>query len=152
MVKVKVEPLEEKREECDEVSEVETDCIQAPKVDKRKQPRTQAQKDAFEKVIEKRTIKRDERKIDRELVMKERKVLIDEKIVKKALLAIKKIQIIQEAVLDDISDDDDIPIEVVKKIQQKYVKKKTLPPIARKSVVYEKVQEAPQKHISYTFI
>ena len=73
MVKVKVEPLEEKREECDEVSEVETDCIQAPKVDKRKQPRTQAQKDAFEKVIAKRTIKRDERKIDRELVMKERK-------------------------------------------------------------------------------
>ena len=151
MVKVKLDSLEENREESDEVSEVEEDCIQAPKVDKRKQPRTQAQKDAFEKVVAKRTIKRDERKTDRELVMKERKILIDEKIVKKAL-AIKKKQIIQEAVLDDISDDDDIPIEVVKKIQQKYVKKQTSLPVARKSIAHEKVQETPQKHISYTFI
>mgnify|MGYP003637484337 CR=1 FL=1 len=71
---------------------------EAPPV-KVKKPRSQAQIDAFVKVRA--------------------------KIVKKAV-SIRKKQIVREAVLDDISDED-IPVEIVKKLVKKYPKKAVAP-------------------------
>lgn len=115
--------------------------------DKPKRERTQKQIDAFQKVLEIRQIKRDERKLiketihekmKREILEKEEeaKQALEDKIVKKAI-SIKKKQIKKEVVLDEISDDDD-DIEEVKKI----VKKRSQP--IRKQYQEEK--------ISYTFI
>ena len=46
----------------------------------------------------------------------------EERIIKKAV-AIKKKHLLQETVLDELSDEDEIPIEVIKKIQQRKEKK-----------------------------
>ena len=73
--------------------------------------------------------KRDENRLARSKTRDEETVVhnakIEEKIVKKAV-AIRKKQIVREAVLDDISDDD-IPVEIVKKIIKKYPKKAVAP-------------------------
>lgn len=96
-------------------------------IEKVKKPRTPAQISAFEKVRALRDAKRGERK---EIKVKEAEVrtkVVEEKIVKKAL-AIKKKQILRDAELDAISEDDDIPVEVVKKIMTKYKRKPPPPP------------------------
>ena len=46
----------------------------------------------------------------------------EERIIKKAV-AIKKKHLLQETVLDELSDEDEMPIEVIKKIQQRKEKK-----------------------------
>jgi hypothetical protein len=71
-----------------------------------------------------------------------RKKEIEEKIVKKAI-AIKKKQIKAKAILEEISDDDDTPIEEVKKIATKIAVKKAVP-----------VEPEPPKNIfqKYKFI
>ena len=106
----------------EEVQAVE--AVEAPPV-KIKKPRSQAQIDAFVKV----RAKRDENRVAR-LKTKEddavvQKAQIEEKIVKKAV-SIRKKQIVREAVLDDISDED-IPVEIVKKLVKKYPKKTAAP-------------------------
>ena len=110
----------------DSVSPV--DSLEAPAsvpVVKEKKPRSQAQIDAFIKV----RAKRDQNRLARLKTRDEETVVhnakIEEKIVKKAV-AIRKKQIVREAVLDDISDDD-IPVEIVKKIIKKYPKKAVAP-------------------------
>ena len=115
-------------------------------IEKVKKPRTQKQIDAFEKVRALRDAKRGERK---EIKVKEAEVrtkVVEEKIVKKAL-AIKKKQILRDAELDAISEDEDIPVEVVKKIMTKYKRKPPAPPPTQKM---ERV--ATYEPPSYTFI
>jgi len=93
---------------------------------KEKKPRTQKQIEAFEKVRKIRDEKRLERKEVKVKAECEYKQQKEAKIVKKAL-SIKKKQILADADLDDVSEEDDIPIEVVKKIMKKYPKKSTPP-------------------------
>ena len=116
----------EKVEDTEELLPVieEVQAVEAPPV-KIKKPRSQAQIDAFVKV----RAKRDENRVAR-LKTKEddavvQKAQIEEKIVKKAV-RIRKKQIVREAVLDDISDED-IPVEIVKKLVKKYPKKAVVP-------------------------
>ena len=116
----------EKVEDTEELLPVieEVQAVEAPPV-KIKKPRSQAQIDAFVKV----RAKRDENRVAR-LKTKEddavvQKAQIEEKIVKKAV-SIRKKQIVREAVLDDISDED-IPVEIVKKLVKKYPKKAVAP-------------------------
>jgi hypothetical protein len=148
----------------DETESVDEDnIIQAPKVkeDKRKtKPRTQKQIEAFEKVKAIRDEKRKERIGKREqekAEQQESQIKLKEelqkqteaKILKKAI-AIKKKHIIQEAMLDEISDEDEIPIEVVKKIQQRK-EKKTLP--AKPQPIQKKEAPTPKPQFPvYTFI
>ena len=128
-----VEEVEEEVEE--EVAEVEDNSIQATK-----KPRTQKQIDAFQKVIEKRNENRKMRAEQKQILKEEEKVILENKIIKKAV-SIKKKQIKKELVLDDISDDDE-PIEEIK---QKIVKskKRVLPPLPQTPVI-------PQ--IQYSFV
>jgi len=93
---------------------------------KEKKPRTQKQIDAFEKVRQIRDAKRSERKEVKVKAETEYKQEKEAKIVKKAI-SIKKKQILQDADLDNVSEDEEIPMEVVKKIMKKYPKKASLP-------------------------
>ena len=95
-------------------------------IQKTKKPRTQKQIEAFERVRKIRDEKRAERKEVKEKAEIEYKQQKEAKIVKKAL-SIKKKQILADADLDDVSEEDDIPIEVVKKIMKKFPKKSTQP-------------------------
>ena len=137
--------LEEIPEDSDqeEDSFIEKAKVEKPeKVDRRKKGayvRTQKQIDAFEKVKAIRQAKRDERKEIREKTNAEMKMEKEEKITKKAL-SIKKKQILRDADLDAISDDDEIPVEVVKKILVKYPKKKA-PPATPREPVYRQQQQ-----------
>ena len=132
------EPLEEIEEVVEEVQEVEDNSIQAPK-----KARTQKQIDAFQKVIEKRNENRKMRAEQKLIIKEQDKVILENKIIQKAV-SIKKKQIKKELVLDDISDDDE-PIEEIK---QKIFKSKKkilapLPPIPQTPVI-------PQ--IQYSFV
>jgi hypothetical protein len=98
------------------------DEIEAPKKPKpekidrrRKEIRgepTEKQKAAWAKALATRDANRRKRAEERQKQEEEHKKTIEEKVVKKAL-AVKKKQIMKEAVLDVISDDD-TPLEVVK--------------------------------------
>ena len=111
-------------------SDEEPESIQAKKEkpDKRRKgqhERTEAQKKAFEMVQAKRDAIRKERitqRLENESKLKEElQKKTEEKLLKKAV-AIKKKHILQVAMIDDISDEEDIPIEIVKKIQQRQAK------------------------------
>jgi hypothetical protein len=121
------ENLEDRDEREEIVERDDNESIEAPKVKpKRKlnlsETELQRRKDQLAQIhIRKRAkkIEADKQKeIEKEILKKQ----TEEKIVKKAV-AIKKKQIIKEAILED-SDDDDIPIEIVKKIKAKQVAKK----------------------------
>ena len=105
-----LEELSEKEEEIEVEKEVEVeveedDSIQAVKV---KRPRTQAQKDAFDRCIQKRTQAREARVVKRGEVDVEDKKKRDEKIVQKAIkITNRKIQ--AEKILED-EDKEDTPI------------------------------------------
>ena len=103
----------------------EEDSIEAPKV---KKPRTQKQIDAFLKVQEKRDANRASRKVEKEEATQIAKSVTEKKIVKKAI-ALKKKEILKEVILDDMSSDDDVPMEVIKKLQKKYLRKKMEAPV-----------------------
>jgi hypothetical protein len=68
----------------------------------------------------------------------------------KKAVAIKKKHIIQEAILDEISDEEDIPIEVVKKIQHRQAKKKL--PAKPQPVVKQQLPPPPPPLPMYHFI
>ena len=105
----------------------DTEEISLPEqIQKSKKPRTQKQIESFEKARKIRDEKRAERKEERVKADTEYKKQKEEKIVKKAL-SIKKKQILADADLDEVSETDDIPIEVVKKIMKKYPKKSAPP-------------------------
>jgi hypothetical protein len=86
-------------------------------IQKSKRPRTQAQIDAFAKVIAKRTENRKMRADTREKDAIIVKAELEKKILKKAS-SIKKRQIKQQIALDDISSDDESDTEVKKKLSQ----------------------------------
>ena len=124
MTNLQVEDIEAVKEVEEMLPIEEVQAVEAPPV-KVKKPRSQAQIDAFVKV----RAKRDENRVAR-LKTKEddavvQKAQIEEKIVKKAV-SIRKKQIVREAVLDEISDED-IPVEIVKKLVKKYPKKTAAP-------------------------
>jgi hypothetical protein len=125
--------------------EAKTDTESLPEaIQKTKKPRTQKQIEAFERARKIRDEKRAERKEVKQKVETEYKQQKEEKIVKKAL-AIKKKQILADKVLDEVSEDDDIPIEVVKKIMKKYPRKSAPP---KQEPVAQAVYTAP----TWTFI
>lgn len=84
-------------------------------IQKSKKPRTQAQIEAFAKVIEKRTQARSARAETREKEAIIVKAELEKKILKKAS-SIKKRQIRHQVALDDISSDDESDTEVKKKL------------------------------------
>jgi hypothetical protein len=111
------------------IDETDTEEISLPEAiqkTKSKKPRTQKQIEAFEKVRKIRDEKRSERKEVKVKAETEYKQQKEAKIVKKAI-SIKKKQILQDADLDDVSEEDEIPMEIVKKIMKKYPKKSALP-------------------------
>ena len=88
----KLESLEEKEEEVPEIGDIPSESEheeETKTIQKSKKPRTQAQIDAFAKVIEKRTEKRQERAVNREKEAIVKKKELEEKILKKAI-SIKK--------------------------------------------------------------
>ena len=128
MTSEKVEDIEAVKEveQLLPVIEEEKQPLEAPV--KIKKPRSEKQIAAFLLVRQ----KRDENRVAR-LKTKEddavvQKAQIEEKIVKKAV-SIRKKQIVREAVLDEISDED-IPVEIVKKLVKKYPKKAPVAPVA----------------------
>jgi hypothetical protein len=105
-----------------------------------KKPWTEAQMKAFEKAKEKARLNADKRKAEREAKAKEEQKLIEDKLVKKAI-SLKKKQIKQQAVLDNIEDDDTPLVEIEKIVKE-------LPAKFKKAVK----QEAPTpKQSPYVF-
>lgn len=121
MVKKVLEPIVEPlvdEEEAPVMVDIPSDSEheEEPKsIQKSKKPRTQAQIDAFAKVIEKRTQAREARKEVREKEAIIVKAELEKKILKKAS-SIKKRQIKHQVALDDISSDDESDTEVKKKL------------------------------------
>lgn len=106
-----------------------------------KKPRTEAQMKAFEKAKEKAKLNADKRKAEREAKALEEQKLIEEKLVKKAI-SLKKKQIKQQAVLDNI-EDDDTPLPEIEKIV------KELPAKFRKPVKQEMPVPKPPAYIFF---
>ncbi len=108
-----------------------------------KKPRTEAQMKAFEKAKEKARINAENRKAEREAKAKQEQKEIEEKLVKKAI-ALKKKQIKQQAILDNI-EDDDTPLPEIEKIV------KELPAKFKKSVKQDLPTQIPNppKYIFY---
>jgi len=100
-----------------------------------KKPRTEAQMKAFEKAKEKARINAEARKAEREAKAQEERKEIEEKLVKKAI-ALKKKQIKQQAILDNI-EDDDTPLPEIDKIV------KQLPAKFKKSVKQDLPTQIP---------
>ena len=97
------------------------------KIDRRKKgayERTEKQNQAWEGIKKKRDDNRAVRKDQKAKDDEENKKILEEKIVERAV-KIKKKQILKEKVLDDLSEDEDIPIEIVQKIRKKYPSKTT---------------------------
>lgn len=108
-------------------AKTDTEEISLPEqIQKSKKPRTQKQIEAFERARKIRDEKRAERKDVKVKAETEYKQQKEAKIVKKAL-SIKKKQILADADLDDVSEEDEIPMEVVKKIMKKYPRKSAPP-------------------------
>ncbi len=107
-----------------------------------KKPRTEAQMKAFEKAKEKARLNAEKRKAEREAKAKEEQKAIEEKLVKKAI-SLKKKQIKQQAILDQI-EDDDTPLPEIEKIV------KELPAKFKRSVKQElPIPETKPKYIFY---
>ena len=113
-----VNELEELEEE--EVKEEIENEIEKP-IKPIKKPRSQKQIDVLEKGRKKMLENSKLRAIEKKNMEEETKKSFEKKVVKKAL-EIKKKQILQDSILDEISSDDDTPLEKIKKI----IKKKTI--------------------------
>jgi hypothetical protein len=98
----KVEALEE-NETLEEVLQSSTESIQAPKIVK---PRTQKQIDAFTRAREIKSQNAKNRQDDKKAQNDIRKKELEHKLVQKAI-SVKKKQIKQEQILDEISDDEE---------------------------------------------
>lgn len=106
-----------------------------------KKPRSEKQVAVFLKAKETARVNAENRKIVAELRAKEQQELTDKKIVEKAI-AIKKREIKRQAILDSV-DDDDTPLEEIKKIV-------SLP--AKKSLIKEVVLPPPVEKPKYIFV
>ena len=109
-----VEPLVDERPIIPDIPDSEPE-EEVKSIQKRNKPRTQAQIEAFAKVIEKRTQARSARAETREKEAIIVKAELEKKILKKAS-SIKKRQIRHQVALDDISSDDESDTEVKKKL------------------------------------
>jgi hypothetical protein len=122
------------------IEENSDQALEAPKViPKKKRVTSEKQLEVLRVTREKLAIKQKEKivkkKLEQEAIeqevqrrLNEYKTGLEDKIVKKAI-SIKKKQIIKEAVLDEISDED-MPIEAIKQIAKK--KKQLVPPVEEK--------------------
>lgn len=111
---IEPEPLEQEPLEETE----DTESIQASKEDtpvKVKKPRTEKQIEAFRKMKEKAYEVNASRKLVKEVEDKIQKEAKEEKIVKTAI-TIRRKQVKRQAVLDDISDEDDTPMPPRKRV------------------------------------
>ena len=125
----------EEKEDNEEKEEVKEDLNENP-MSKAKKPRSQKQIETFEKARTKMLENNKLRIQSRKQFEEESKKTFEGKVVKKAL-EIKKKQIIREALLDDISDDEtDTPLEKIKTIIKKKTIKKELPSAYVPSVIY----------------
>lgn len=106
-----------------------------------KKPRTEKQIAVFERAKETARINAENRKIVAEMRAKEQQELTDKKIVQKAI-SIKKREIKRQAILDSV-DDDDTPLEEIKKIV-------SLP--AKKQIIKEVILPPPVEKPKYIFI
>ena len=99
-----------------------------------KKPRSQKQIETFEKA-RKKMLENNKFRVDAKKQMEEdSKKSFEGKVIKKAI-QIKKKQILQDSILDEISSDDDTPLEKIKKI----IKKKPIkefPSVIVPSVLY----------------
>jgi hypothetical protein len=118
---------------------VTEDAVHEP-LPKIKRERSQKQIETTQKMIEKRNANLLINKEKKALEDAQKKKEIEEKIVKKAV-AIKKKEIKQKAILEEISDDD-TPIEEIKKIAKKIAVKKPeielSPPPPKPLTLFEK--------------
>lgn len=108
-------------------SDEEEEICEKPKPRKE---RTQKQIEAFNRCIETKKKKAAERAAEAKRLAEYDKKALEEKVIKKAI-SIKKKQIKKQSALDEISDDDDTPIEKVKEVA------KPIKPVAAKpTIVY----------------
>jgi len=106
-----------------------------------KKPRSEKQVAVFLKAKEAARVNAENRKIVADLRAKEQQEITDKKIVQKAI-SIKKREIKRQAILDSV-DDDDTPLEEIKKIV-------SLP--AKKSLIKEVVLPPPVEKPKYIFV
>ena len=123
----------------------EKDSDEPPKP---KRVQSEKQKENFKKALEARKrnfeARQEERRIadeEKQLKREEKKKELERKVLKKAVV-IKKKEILSQASLDEISDDE-IPIEIVEKIIKRQRAKKVVAPV-------QKVAEAVKP--KYTFV
>ena len=120
----------EKLEIEDELNEI-TEEIEKPI--KQKKPRSQKQIDVLEKGRKKMLENTKLRAIEKQKMEDESKKSFESRVVKKAL-EIKKKEILRESILDEISsDDENTPLEKIKKIIKK---KKEFPSVIVPTVIY----------------
>ena len=138
----KDETLEED-EENEPVYAVKSDKTKPPTepIIAAKKPRSEKQIAVFLKAKETARINAENRKIVAELRAKEERELTEKKIVEKAI-SIKKREIKRQAILDSV-DDDDTPLEEIKKIM-------SLP--AKKQIVKDVVLPPPVEKPKYIFV
>jgi hypothetical protein len=123
----------------------------AKEVDNRKRgnhERSQAQKDAFAKICEKRQENRDIRSNQRILDADADKKIVEEKIVKKAI-SIKKKSIVKSRIIDEISDDD-VDIEEIREILRRKRESK-YNAVASKKPVHAHAIDANLMPLKYQF-
>ena len=112
--------------ESDEEGEEIIQPVKAKRIQSEKQKQnTEKMRNKLKEYHERKREEKEQLAIQKQEEEKQRKKKIEDKIVTKAI-AIKKKQIKQEAILDEISDDD-TPIEEVKKIVKKLPAKKDEP-------------------------
>ena len=105
-------------------------------------PQSDKQREAFQRCKAKRLENVEKRKLALKEFEEKAKNELDSKIVKKAI-AVKKKSIIREAQLDEISDEEDTPLEEVVKIAKKTEAKKRERSAPRKVKNVEKEVEQP---------
>lgn len=103
------------------------EVVEEPVVEKKKKPRTTKQLEALEKGRKRAKENADNRRKQRESLAKEKQNELEEKLVKKAI-AVKKKQIKEQKVLDDISDDD-TPVETLRRSKRFPPRSPSPPPL-----------------------
>jgi len=117
---------------------------------KKRPPQSEKQKEAFQRCKAKRLENVEKRKAALKEFEQKVKSELDTKIVRKAI-AVKKKSIIREAQLEEISDEEDTPLEEVVKIAKKTEAKKQRAPRKVKNVEQEieKKEVEPQEQYYY---
>lgn len=103
--KTDLEFLEDIEEPLEEDTDVEIEV--KPKI---KKPKTEKQMEAFKKIVEKRKENLRLRKEEKLIEEEEKKKILEMKLIHKAI-SVKKKQLKKERILDEISDDDNEPVQ-----------------------------------------